>query len=94
MNRHLVNLALGVVLLSVLAFWANPVPGAPETSIEQILADKASYDGKEVAVYGTVAKLKFRTSKGGNEYTTFSLVGESGESISVFIWKHPKLKDV
>ena len=39
------------------------------------------------------SKIKFRTSKGGNEYTTFSLIESSGESIRVFTWGHPKIKE-
>ncbi len=64
-----------------------------ETPAEKILADKNSYDGKEVSVSGTVsADLKLKTSKAGKDYTTFSLLGDSGRRIKVFIWGRLKLQ--
>jgi hypothetical protein len=29
----------------------------------------------------------------GNDYTTFSLTGSSGESINILIWGHSKIKE-
>lgn len=73
-------------------FCANLAFTATDTSIEKILGDRDLYDGKEVTVAGTVSNLKFKMSKIGNEYTTFSLAGKSGDSINVFVRQHPKLK--
>jgi hypothetical protein len=74
-------LVLTIVLGS---FYICPAIGA---TIDEILADKNSYDGKEVSVSGTVsADLKLKTSKDGKDYTTFSLLGDSGRRIKVFIW--------
>ncbi|MEM2941696.1 MAG: hypothetical protein QW304_09150 [Thermoproteota archaeon] len=44
-----------------------------ENSIAKVLQNKELYDGKEVVVSGEVSKLKFKTSKSGKDYTTFSL---------------------
>ena len=66
---------------------------ANETTVEKILANTDSYDEEEVLLSGTVSKLRFRTSQIGNDYTTFSLIGDSGESINVFIWGHSKIKE-
>src|SRR4030042_1316800 len=65
---------------------------AIETTIDKILADKNSYDGKEVLISCVVSNLKFKKSTGGNEYTTFSLTSESGKSIHVFFLGQFKLK--
>jgi hypothetical protein len=62
------------------------------TTVDKIVAHKDSYDGREVSVSGKISNLKFRTLKGGNKFTTFLLVGESGGRINVFISEHPKLK--
>jgi hypothetical protein len=63
-----------------------------DVTVEKIVTEKGSYDGKEVSVKGTVSNIKFRTSMGGNPYSTFKLVGESGGRINVFIWGRLKLQ--
>ena len=106
MKRFTSKFLLGIILsLSVLLWgnfsdaavpWPLLIPDEPskpvETPAEKIVADKDSYDGKEVSVSGKISNLKFKTSKGGNKYTTFLLVGESGGLINVFIWERSKLQ--
>ena len=106
MKRFTSKFLLGVILsLSVLLWgnfsdaavpWPLLIPNEPsepvETPAEKIVANKDSYDGKEVSVEGSVSNLKFKTSKGGYNYTTFVLVGKSGGRINVMISEHPKLK--
>jgi hypothetical protein len=107
MKRFTSKILLGVILsLSVLLWgnfsdaavpWPLLIPHEPskpvETPAEKILADKNSYDGKEVSVSGTVsADLKLKTLKDGKDYTTFSLLGDSGRRIKVFIWGRLKLQ--
>jgi hypothetical protein len=87
------NFSFITILLLGFVFSVGFNDAATETTIEKILTNKDSFDGKEVSVSGIVAKIKFRTSKGGNEYTTFSLIESSGESIRVFTWGHPKIKE-
>lgn len=76
--------------------WQYLIPSEPsepvETPAEEIVADKDSYDGKEVTVSGKISNLKFKTLKGGNKYTTFLLTGESGGRINVIVSEHPKVK--
>lgn len=87
------NFSFITILLLGFVFRVGFNDAATETTIEKILTNKDSFDGKEVSVSGIVSKIKFRTSKGGNEYTTFSLVESSGESIRVFTWGRPKIKE-
>jgi len=87
------NFSFITIVLLGFVFWVGFNDAATETTIEKILTNKDSFDGKEVSVSGIVSKIKFRTSKGGNEYTTFSLIESSGESIRVFTWGHPKIKE-
>jgi hypothetical protein len=84
----------GVLLVLVIALsgYGNFSYAAQETTVQKILANKESYDGKEVSVSGTVSRLKLKTSKGGNDYTTFSLMSESGGSLTIFAWGHSKFK--
>jgi len=83
-----------IAILLVLAFilWGNFSYAAIETTVQKILANKDSYDGYEVSVSGTVSRLKLKTLKAGKDYTTFSLMGESGGSLTVFVWGQSKLK--
>jgi len=106
MKRSTSKVLLGVILSLSIVLWGNfsdaavpwplLIPDEPskpvETPAEKIVADKDSYDGKEVSVSGKISNLKFKTSKGGNKYTTFLLVGESGGRINVIISEHPKVK--
>jgi hypothetical protein len=87
------NFSFITILLLGFVFWVGFNDAATETTIEKTLTNKDSFDGKEVSVSGIVSKIKFRTSKGGNEYTTFSLIESSGESIRVFTWGRPKIKE-
>jgi hypothetical protein len=59
------------------------------TLINDILANPASFDNKHIAVAGTVAQLAEKTSKRGNDYTTFDLCDTS--CIHVYSYGHPKL---
>jgi hypothetical protein len=92
MQWRTLKFLFGMVLALSIMFFGNFGYAAMETTIEKILADKNSYDGKEVLVSGVVSNLKFKKSTGGNEYTTFSLTSESGKSIHVFFLGHFKLK--
>src|SRR4030067_2212586 len=81
-----------VLVLTIVVLGGFSISDAIETTIKKIVADKNSYDGKEVSVSGTVsANLKFKTSKGGKDYTTFSLIGDTGGRINVFVWGKSKL---
>ncbi len=82
-----------MILVLAIVLYGNFNDAAQETTIEKIIANKDSYDGQEVSVPGIVSKLKLKTSKGGNEYTTFSLTHGSGVSLNVFVWRHSKVKE-
>jgi len=106
MKRHFLKFSPVIFLFLIILLWGNfsdaavpwefAIPNEPskpvETPAEEIVAHKDSYDGKEVSVSGTVSNLKFKTLKGGDKYTTFLLVGESGGRINVIISEHPKVK--
>jgi hypothetical protein len=92
MKQFTSKLLLGVILSLGAVLWGNFSDAIAETKAEKIVAHKDSYDGKEVSVSGTISNLKFKTSKDGNKYTTFLLVGESGGRINVVISEHPKVE--
>ncbi len=79
-------LFLGAVVLG------NFVQAATETTVEEILANPASYDGKEVSVSGTVSTPRFKASRHEKPYMTFPLLGESGGRVNVLVWEPMKLK--
>jgi hypothetical protein len=82
-----------IVLVLTIVLGGFPICPAIGTTVDKILADKNSYDEKEVSVSGTVsANLKFKTTKDGKDFTTFSLLGDSGRRINVFIWGKLKLQ--
>jgi hypothetical protein len=82
-----------IVLVLIIGLGSFSICPAIGTTVDKILADKNSYDGKEVSVSGTVsADIKFKTTKDGKNYTTFSILGDSGRRIKVFIWGKLKLQ--
>jgi hypothetical protein len=81
-----------IVLVLTIILGGFSICPAIEITTEKIVTDKDSYDGKEVSVKGSVSNLKFKTSNGGKDYTTFSLLGDSGGHINVFIWGKLKLQ--
>ncbi len=68
------------------------VDAATETTVEEIVANQDSYDGKEVSVSGTVSTPRFKASRHGKSYMTFPLLGESGGRVNVLVWEQMKLK--
>jgi hypothetical protein len=81
-----------LLVLTIGGLCGNFSYAAIETTVQKILANRDSYDGQEVSVSGTVSRLKLKTSKVGNDYTTFSLMSEPGGSLTIFVWGQPKLK--
>ncbi len=92
MKRYTLEFLLSILLVLTIIFWGVPVCLAMDTTAEKIIANKDSFDGKEVSVKGTVSNLKIKTANVKDDFTTFVLVGEAGGRINVFIWGSLKLK--
>jgi exonuclease VII large subunit len=92
MKWRSINFLWIIIFVLAIVLCGNFSYAAQETTVQKILANRDSYDGYKVSVSGTVSTLKLKTSKGGNDYTTFSLLGESGGSLTVFVWGQFKLK--
>lgn len=60
-------------------------------SIKNILNNRKDCDGKYVEVKGKVMDLDFKTSKQGNDYTTFEL--EDNGKVNVYIQDHPEVEE-
>jgi hypothetical protein len=56
------------------------------------MADKDSYEEKEVSVSGAVSTPRFKASRHGKPYMTFPLRGDSKGRINVLFWGDIKLK--
>jgi len=63
-----------------------------DTTVEKIVTNKDSFDGKEVSVKGIVSNLKFKAANVQESYTTFILVGESGGRVNIFISERVELR--
>ncbi len=63
-------LVLGMLIAAV-AFAAETL------TVDKLLKDRETLDGKDVVVSGTVSEYKQRESRLGNPYITFKLKGES-----------------
>jgi hypothetical protein len=83
---------LSILLVLTVILGNFSVCTAADTTAEKIITKKDSYDGKEVSVKGTVSNLKLKTANVKDDFTTFTLVGEAGGRINVFIWGSLKLK--
>jgi len=106
MKRSTSKVLLGVILSLSIVLWGNfsdaaipwqfAIPSESsepvETPAEKIVADKDSYDGKEVSVTGAVSTPRFRASRHGKPYMTFPLLGGSGSRINILFWGDIKLK--
>jgi hypothetical protein len=82
----------GILLVSSIVLGGFPICAAAETTVEKIMNNGDSYDGRKVSVKGTVSNLKFETLEVGKTYTTFILVGKSGGRIKVSCSGTLKLK--
>ena len=92
MNRPFMKLSLSLILFLIMVPWGTPVQAAMETTAEEIMADKDSYDGKEVSVSGAVSAPRFKSSRHGKPYMTFPFLGDSKGRINVLFWGNMKLK--
>jgi len=70
----------------------SSVHAGTESTVEEIIANKDSYDGKEVLVSGTVSSPKFKATRRGKAYMTFPILGHSGGRINILFWGDMKLK--
>jgi len=59
-----------------------------KTTVSEIQKAQDQFDGKQVQVDGKVQSLNLRTSKRGNDYTTFKLADSTGTSMTVYSRGH------
>jgi hypothetical protein len=81
--------------MSVILSAATPVPAPAATAIAPVqisalLANPTSFDSQHLSVAGTIAKLTAKTSRRGNDYTTFD-VCDGTSCVHVYSYGHPKL---
>lgn len=83
-----------VSLVALISFSSAQKAGAPVTpkpmTVEAFLPKAKSFDQKVVAVQGKIIKLKFKTSKKGNTYTTFELSSADGKK-TVTVYSRDKM---
>jgi len=87
MNRLFLKFSLFLILFLTTTSW-GAVHAAVETTVEEIMASKDFYDGKEVSV----SAPRFKASRRGKPYMTLPLLGDSKGRINVLIWGNLKLK--
>jgi len=63
-----------------------------DTTVEKIVTNKDSFDGRQVSVKGIVSNLKSKAATVQEKYMTFILVGESGGRVNVFISERVELR--
>ncbi len=74
-----------IAFIGACALLTAPVLAAD--SIDAIIANPSAFDGKAVQVHGTVADVKQKTSRKGNDYTLFDVC----ETKCVHIYAHGKV---
>lgn len=72
-----------IALFSALALAAVAF-AADKMTPDQVVKDAEKHDGKKVTVTGTVQAFRERTSRAGNDYTTFRVKG-SEESVNIYM---------
>ena len=83
------------LLLFLLSFFlqAHNTLAGEKITVKEILSNPNKYDGQEVTIPGKATKIKPRTSKKGNDYTTFTLKDESGKGKNIFTRGHPLITE-
>ena len=84
---------LSSLLILLILLWIQVPIAAEKVSVQEIIANPDRYDGQEVSIQGKATKIKAKTSKKGNEYTTFTLRDESGKGMSIFTYGHLPIRD-
>jgi DNA polymerase III alpha subunit len=91
------KIALRIVLAALFLFLILPSfqtsEASEKASIPEILSNPDKYDGQEVTLQGQATKVRPRVSKKGNEYTTLTLIDDSGKGMNIFTWGHPSLTE-
>ncbi len=85
-------LSLSTILFFGAVVLGNFAQAATETTVEEILANPDSFDGKEVSVSGAVSTPRVKSSRHEKPYMTFPLLGESVGRVNVLVWEPMKLK--
>ncbi len=80
------------LLVSAILLCGASIQAVTETTVEEIMADRDSYDGKEVFLSGVVSTPRFKASRHRKPYMTFPLLGDSGSRINILFWGDIKLK--
>jgi hypothetical protein len=92
MKRFLLIYSSIFFLAAAILLCGASIQAAEETTVEEIVANKDFYDGKEVSVAGAVSTPRFRASRHRKPYMTFPLLGDSKGRINVLFWGDIKLK--
>ena len=92
MKERFSKFSLSFILFLSMFLLGSSVHAIMEATVEEIMANKDSYDEKEVVVSGTVSSPKFKASKAGKAYMTFPILGDSGGKINILKWGDIKLK--
>ncbi|MCC6402460.1 MAG: hypothetical protein IT207_00445 [Fimbriimonadaceae bacterium] len=66
-------------VLAIFSFYLLPAPATPA----ELLAQRGAFHRRTVIVRGALADYRPRTSRAGNQYTTFSLAS-GGSKVTVF----------
>ena len=93
MKSGVLRIFCSAILVLSLVLLTDTFSEASESTIEKILSSKETYDGKEVSVSGKVSSVKQKTSKAGNPYTTFLLVGSAGGKVNVYFRGHSQVEE-
>jgi cytochrome c-type biogenesis protein CcmE len=91
--RRKFTCVFSIAFLSQLVMLYRITVSAERVSVQQILSNPSEFDGQEISIQGIATKVSPRTSKRGNEYTTFTLTDESGEGVNVFTGGHPRVSE-
>jgi len=92
MKRFFLVYSLLFLLVSAILLCGTSIHAAKETTVEEIMADKDSYDGEEVSLSGAVSTPRFKASRHRKPYMNFPLLGDSGSRINILFWGELKLK--
>jgi len=85
-HRAIQRTVLSFFLILFILLWVQVPLAAERASVQEIISNPDKYDGQEVTVPGKAFKVRPRTSKRGNEYTTLLLTTGHGRELNIFAW--------
>ncbi len=91
--KYTLRLFFSLLFLLSFSLQAQNAFAGAKITIKTLLSKPNKYDRKEVTIKGKATTIEPRTSKRGNDYTTFILKDTSGRAVNIYTRGHPLITE-